>query len=444
MVGSGHRRDGTTTRTRMRRGRLFAAFVCALVATSASPARAGLGDGLRLGAGVLHLGIELDARYDSRAGTGLFGLPGSQPNPPDGVGHVKGLLKYDLATPSVRLNAAGALDWNQYLGLVVNTSALSFLGADASLGLVLNPEGAVGLELTEYFTQSDRSAVPVFGAGVLAITNDARARLRFRPGGGAIEAGAYYELDLDAFAPQVAPLNGGGSNLCQDNPDCNPDLAAAFNALTHRVGVDARWRILPKTGLMLDVNYGFRSYMYEQSRYFPGSPQANRSLSPLRATLGFGTLLSSRFSFNIKGGYNGFFFEDGSQSHHDWLGQAELGYRITETFQTRIGYSRSFEPVGGAYVFFGLNRFYGEVRAQFARFVLTAFGSVDVVGYAVTERNDLNVTVNTRGEFFVTDWLRLTAGVAMFDRVANNVQETEESAFNYNRWEISGGVAALF
>lgn len=402
-------------------------------------AQARAGDGVKMGPGRLRLGVDLEARYDSRAGIGTYG---NIRNPSDLVGVARAVAKLDVASPTARVNLAGALDWNEYLGLETSaTKGLSFLGAQLDGGLLFNPEGRVSLELTTTLDRSDRVSNPVFGLGVLGLRNVDKARLRLRPGGGTLELGAYYEFTANLYTRQALPTDPrAASGLCVSDPTCNPDLAAAFNSLAHRVGVDAKWRFLPKTGLTLEADYGRQDYSYG-SEYFPSA-----SARPIRALAGLGTLLTTRLSFALRAGYQGLLFaEDVLPAVHSWLGQAELGYRLTETFRVLVGFDRTFTPVGSALAYFVDNRGYAEFSAQFSRLVVTARGSGDYITYgAGSPRTDLALSGHLRGEFHVTNWLRVMLDAGASGRTVSAVEAPLEAAYDYRRWELLAGVGMLF
>lgn len=421
--------------------RIWLAFVVALllvpVAAAARP-----GDGIRMGPGRLRLGLEVETRYDSQAGSGIYG---NTTNPADGILVARGSLRLDVPGQKFRANLAGGVDWNNYLGLFTpatgGVSGLSFLGVNLSGGLNVNPEGRGGFDATIGLSRSDRVTNPVFGLGVLGLRATPSVRGRYRPGGGALEFGLSYQFTADIYSRQTLPDDGKNSKLCTAVAECNPDLAAAFNALTNRVGFDAKWRFLQKTGLTFEADYGLRSYMH--GREFIAQ---NEPAQPLRAVLGFGTLLTTRTTFSLRAGYQGMFFETAAlPSLHTWIGQLELGYRLTETLQTRGGFLRSFDPVGGSLIYFGNNRLYWDMRAQFSRLVLTAQASVDLVGYGGTSlREDLAFNVGGRGEYNLTNWLRFVLGAGVSTRQVDGVVSTGVSSFTYSRWEITAGVATLF
>lgn len=417
-----------------------AAVACLMLCVAPLAASARPGDGIKMGPGRLKLGVEMETRYDSQAGTGVYT---TSQNPGDLLWVSRAVLQLDAKGQTTTVNLAGGLDWNQYLGLVARgTRGLSFLGANLAGGVHVNPAGRVGLDLTTSLQRSDRVTNPVFGLGVLGLTNENKARVRFRPGGGAIELGASYQFSADIYARQALPGDPSApSGLCSTDPSCNPDLAAAYNTLGHRVGVDAKWRFLPKTGLTLEADYGRNDYTWG-TEFLDG----NTGARPIRALAGFGTLLTTRLSFAVRGGYQGMMFAgDRLPMVHSWLGQAELGYRLTETFQLRGGFDRSFTPVGGDQVYFVDNRGYGELKAQFSRLVLTARASVDLIGYGNgSTRSDLAFSGQVRADLHATNWLRFMLGAGASTRGVSGVAQPADSAYDYARWELIAGLGTLF
>lgn len=428
-----HARPGAGRAPSPFRGALPALLLSLLLA---SPAQARLGEGLRVGeSGRLNLGIELDGRYDTMVGFGFFS-GGAIRNPGDAIARARGTLSLNAPGPRSNLKLEGQLDWNQYLGLVVDTRVLSYFGANLQASAVFNSDGPLAFELSESFVRSDRTLAPVFGLGVISIHNAAKARVRFRPGGGALELGGSYELLADIFTPQ-ASASRGSSGICTGIDECNPDLASAFNALTHRFGVDGRWKLLPLTALLLNVDTGLRQY--------PSGSSAvpNVNAVPLRALVGFGTLFSTRLSFTVRGGYNALFFSQADRDPlHTWVALGELGYRFSDSVQARAGYQRGVEPVGGRAIYFASDRGLLELTARFSRLLLTASGAADQVVFGGFDRRDVNLNASARADYHFTEWLRLSLAGAMNWRIASGSPST--GAFSYSREEISLGLATLF
>jgi hypothetical protein len=408
---------------------------CLLLAAPAAFARPGTG--ARTDAGRLRLGLELGGKWDSMAVAGLTGNlgGGTTSNPGDGIGLLRGRLSLDTEGPRARLKLAGNVDWNRYLGLVANTTAFSFIGAQLE-GLLDWTTGAhAGVTVGETLRRSDRMANPLFTVGVIGLSNAARARGWWRPGGGALEFGGGLESVLDIFGPQVTPGGSDRYRDCGENPLCNPLLAAAYDAHLTRAFVDAKWRVFPKSGFTAEASYGRRTYLY--GSYIPDTAV----LRPVRALAGFGTLLSTRTSFAVKGGYGGLAFENGRPMIHDWLAQAEAGYQLNETFSLRGGWVRSNEPVAGANLYYRNARSYVEGSARFARVTLTAQGANDLVSYGGSPRQDRNLSANGNAEWRTADWFTLALRGSV---TARDISGVSPAVNPFTRWDLGLGAGVWF
>ncbi len=428
-----------------RRRGTVALLVLGAVLLSASPAEAGLGDGIRFGPGRLKLGVEAGARYDSLAAVGVVGtLGGTTTDPGDGLGVFTGAFDLQVPGESARISLRGHLDWNQYMDLQADLAAFSYASAAVEGTAAFNPDGAFGLDLGETLNRSDQTDNPLFGVGVLGLQNTSNARLRLRPGGGAIEIGLGYTFGADLFSPQVGVTNSDKYAACDNDPTCDPLVASAYNTLSSTVALDAKWHLFPKTGFTLQVSYGWWSYMYGSS------VQGTQAASPLQAMLGFGTLLNTRFTFAIRAGYEAMFFASSQTARlDDAIGQAEIGYRVSETLSTRVGFQRSDQPLAGSTLFFGDNRLYWDLRGEFNRFVLTASASLDFVGYGPagtsSARQDTGGSGTLEADYHLNDWLRVTSNVGLSTRsVANVANASSNLAYDYTRWEFGLGLATLF
>lgn len=419
-------------------GALFAWVVFTAFALAALPARANLGDGFKVGPGRIKLGLELNGRYDSMAAAGLVSSDGTNVSSPgDGIGLMRGTFQLDVPSGSLKFSLGGGLDWHNYLSLNANMGAFSYLGANLNGTLAYNANNAWGVDVTESLSRSDRTNNPLFSVGVLGMQNNTRVRGWMRPGGGAIEVGGYYDLGLDVYSPQVSESEGAKYESCPaSDSSCNPLLAGAYNGLLNRFGVDAKWRFLPKTGVTLEANYGYKSYLFGTS---VGGPQ---SAQPIRVVAGFGTLLSTRYTFSLRLGYGGILFDGTTATRNNVLGQAEFGYRISETLTARAGYIRNDEPVAGVNGYFSNNRLYVDARGQFNRLVLSGLMSVDLIAYGASARQDSNLSLGLTGDYNILDWLRITSRASLSTRGVSGIETTAFS--DYTRWEAGLGVAALF
>lgn len=417
--------------------RARALLLIALALCSPGTLLAKAGDGIGIGEGRLKLGAELGGVYDSKVGRGYFS--GRRiPDPPDAIVQVAGLADLLLPGPGYELDFDARLTWNQYLGVYVNTRPLSYFGADLRGGAVFRKGAPLSFEVGSSLSHSDRSATPVFGIGVLALHNQNYARLRARPGQGALEILGAYELGLDLFSPQIEPAKGMSSGICDEIFECNPDLAASFNSLTHRLGTEIRWKLFPRTGFFLAGDVGVRHYISGD-----GKQARNVGALPVRAFLGAATSFTPRLDLSLRGGWTGLFFSDQQAALHTWLGQGELSWRWSKIFQSRLGYQHNVEPTGGSAAFYALDRGYVELSATFYRFTFSLTGLGDWVDFGRLDRQDLNLGATLKADFRIAPWIKLVAGAGAYRRISEGDTATT-GAFSYNREEASLGVNLLF
>ena len=418
--------------------RWLAVAVAATVVGFSRPASAALGDGLEIGPGRLHLGVDLNLRYDTAAAAG-FSSSGSNG---DLFLMAGGKFQLDVNSDNVFVNFGGAVDWNQYLGVITNDRVLSFVSATAKGEVDINKNRPIGLDITEYFGRSDQTTNPVFGLGVIALTDMTKLRLRFRPGGGAIEVGLSGEFDAGVYNAQV-PAPAGSAVVCANNPSCNPNLASAFDSVQIRGGLDGWWRFLPKTGILFELLAARQIYTTNASSI--GDLDATTVL----ANIGFGTLITTRLSFSVKVGYDGLFFAKGNVAYTKVPidGQAEFGYKFTDAIFARVGYQRLFTPVGGADVWYGDDRIYLEMTYRAASYLsFNLGGTADFLAFG-TGRSDQAYGGTLTGDWMAMAWLHITAGIFASDRQSTGepgVALSSVSEYTYNRYIFNLGAYALF
>jgi hypothetical protein len=413
--------------------------VVAFLAASAivRPAYAALGDGIEFGPGRLKLGIDVTERYDDAAGAGVV-----TGNPSDFITLILGKFLVGVKTDSVYVDFGGGVGWNQYSGAFNHaTQSLSFVSANAKGEIDINRDRPVGFEISEFLNRSDQTTNPVFGLGVLALADVTRARLHFRPGGGAIEIGVSGEVNAGVYDSLIQAASG--TTICSTDPRCNPSDIHLFNSTAYKAQIDGTWRFLPKTGLMFEVSY--QDWTYAASSV--GDGQANVPAQPVVANIGFGTLLTTRLSFTIKVGYEGIFFTNTKLASNvqTFDGQVEISYHFTDNAFARIGAARSYTPVAGDSHDFGDNRIYldGSVKAtQALTFNLT--GTVDFIDFATSPvRNDQAYGVNLNAAYAATNWLNVVAGFVFAAR-NSTIEGSGNSTYSYNRIIANLGLQTFF
>jgi hypothetical protein len=266
-------------------------LVVVALLVAAGPARAAMGDGIRVGGaeGRLHPYIDLEVRYDSNVATyyqPVYELGG------DVIVHVRPGLQLKVPGESVAVDLKATLDWAQYLGVQDSaTKDLSNLYADVALGVGFNRKGQVGFELGEAFVRSNQPYVYSVATGVTSNYNDLTLALPWRPGGGALTAtlgGAWVLETFEAFkSAQVCGPSTG-------DPFCDPAYVSDLAYSNYGVNLGVNWKFLPKTAAVLDLSWFDR---------VPRSTLVSIAGTGLRAQVGATGLVTSHLVATVKGGY---------------------------------------------------------------------------------------------------------------------------------------------
>jgi hypothetical protein len=377
------------------------------------------GNGIKVGSGRLHPYFDLETRLES--GVGYFATPGIDPATggvsPDPSGelamHFRPGFRLDIPSSKLAFNLGGNLDYVMYTGLLTpNSGAASRLEGAANLLVRLNPEAPLSLELSDQLTRSDRTRTAAIGAGVISLFNEARVKLPLRPGGGAVELAPNAAYAVEFFEPlgAMAPMD------CTELV-CSPLDAAQFDYGNLHLGMEGRWRFLPKTAVVLDSGVDLRSYFND------GSPDAALA----RAMVGVAGLVSPKIAVMAKAGWGQDFAITGGGS---FLAQLEGTYLYSATLSFKGGYLRTLEPVA-AYGLFTDNRGYAEARALFGgKLTMHAGASVDFLSFS-DERTDTLIQVNAGPEYQFSPWLKVAAGYSLGARSSS----APGGGLNYTRHE---------
>lgn len=412
--------------------RIAAALVASVLTCVVAPAWA-QGNGLKVGEGRLHPFFDLETRFDSAAAVvpkagelQRFEMAG------DLMVRFKPGLKYELLGSDLQLNLAGNLDYVQYTGVInPGTRAASRLQGEADLDLGINRGGAVSLDLGDHFVRSDRTVTTVLGVGALSLFNDARAQLNIRPGGGALSFEPNYHLTTEFFSPFSAVRHG---NCAVGDSTCDPGSVSKLNYMSHTFGVNARWKFLPKTALVIDSDLGYR---------MPIAGGTGENLLTLKAMGGIAGLLTPRIATTAKIGYGRDFSLD---TYNSVIAMAEIAWLLSQTAQIRAGYTRTFEPMGGGqFHSYGDDRAYLDARMLLAgKMTLRAQGAYDYLTYrGPTAGTAHNVTGDLGADYEIQRWVNVGLGYLFTNR-----QSATGQAFlnlrNFQRHEVYGRVQFIY
>jgi hypothetical protein len=382
-------------------------------------------NGVKLGEARAHPYFDLELRYDSAAG--FFDTAGVTQLKSEAILHVRPGLRLDLNNPSVWLNLDANVDYLWYTGLITpGSNAASRLQAAADLSANFNRGGAVELALTDHFTRSDRTHALALAVGVLSIYNEALASLPLRPGGRALEIAPNVGFSFENFKSMSAVAVPNCTDI-----NCDPTQVGQFNYQNLRLGLDGRWRFLPKTAVTLNTQYDSRSY---------ANGANNLPASLIRASLGLAGLVSTKVAVVLRAGWGQDLKTSGAKTV---LAQAELNYIASELSNFKLGYLRTLEPVPA----FGINgddRGYAETR-------LLLNGRLSFHGYAAFDyltfygpsggRKDTNVTLDLSPEYQIAKWLISAIGYRLGVRSSSN---STAPSLNFTRHEAYARITLAY
>jgi len=378
------------------------------VAWAQQPPIAAGGNGFKVGDGRLHPFFDMELRLDTAVG---YFPNNATPDPedvvetlsPELVLRLRPGLKLDVPSPKVALSASGRLEYVRYTGLLTgqSTYASHFEGA-ADFTAHFNRDGPVSFVLADQFLRTDQTRNAALGAGVLSLFNELRASIPIKPGGGAIEIVPEVAWGLEFFQPIGLATPVG----CEDGV-CDPITVDAFDYTNVRAGVEARWRFLPKTAVVLDTDLDLRSYL----RATTTSPDALL----LRAMAGLAGLVTAKIAVTAKAGWG---YNFGASGGSTFIAQLEGTYLYSPTMTFKGGYLRTLNPVA-SYGLFRDDRGYAEARALFGgKLVLHGYASVDFVGFydALRPRSDTLLSLDVGPEYQFKPWLVGAAGYLLSTR----------------------------
>ena len=377
--------------------------------------------GIKMGDGRLHPFLELDGRYDSLIGY-FSKSPGGQLVPSsDIVVHVRPGLKFDLESPSTLLRFGGAAEYLWYTGLLSGgTTGLSRFQGNASIDASFNRDGAAEVQLGDSFTRSDRTQNVAVGVGVLSLYNDVHLAVPIHPGGRAIEVTPRVGWGVELFDPLLTGVVSGCTNAADIT--CNPTLVGKMNYSNLSAGLGAKWKFLPKTALMLDGAFDWRTYLADTTT----NPQA----MVLRAQAGLLGLITPHLTVTLLAGYGGNF----AAKLNTFIATTNLSYLITGDSKVEIGYVRTLQPVPVYGTFIAdSGKLAGRLGLLGGRMAIAAAITVDSLSFSgATGRRDLVFGANIGPSYDVTSWFAVGASYNASLRSSSNAQL---SSVNYVRHE---------
>jgi Putative beta-barrel porin 2 len=383
---------------------LWRLLAAAVLAGVASPALAGVGDGIRVGGsdGRLHPFVELEGRYDSNVYVNV--LPASSAG--DFIVHIRPGLTLTIPGELTAVDFTGKLDWAEYLGTSnTATKDLSKLYAEAKLGIGVNRRGTVGLELGDAFQRGESPHALSIGSGVISNYNALDLRIPWRPGGGALSMSVGGNWALETYEPFFTGAN------CDPavNALCDAGQLSKLGYSTLTGSADVKWHFLPRTSALLEGSYFKR---------LPNDKAFGTDGGGFRVATGVTGLVTPHVAATLKGGYGA--TTGVTPSLGTYLVVAEAEWMPTETSSVKLGYSHDFavDPQLTYDVHHG--GLDGKILLG-GRLGLKLRGAIDRLGYTVGQASTIVAVVSPAIEYEATRWLRAEVAYAYTDRHTDNL-----------------------
>ncbi len=391
------------------------ATVLALAPAAASPSA---GNGIRLGGseGRLHPYLEVEGRWDSNGyytGTSSVG---------DLILHLRPGFKLQVPGDMVSVDLDAALDWAQYLGVQDSTTTdLSRAYGAVTLGLAVNRQGSVGLELDDRFVRSANTTAWVFQGAVISNRNELTAKVPWRPGGGALVLAAVGGWTLETYQPFTSCPAG------VTNPACDPTTLSGVSYNEVRGGGEVRWKFLPRTSAVLEASY---------FSHAPKDTAIAPELSGVDARAGVTGLVTPHVSATAKAGYMDT-LGSGPKPWGTWLATLEGEWLPSESSTLKLGWDHGYgiDP-GNVLSLYGTDRVLLDGRYALAGRYGARLGlsyEHRVYAFETAASGDL-VHVEPALEAALSRWMNLALAYAYTSRTSS--LSTPVAGYDYTKNEV--------
>jgi hypothetical protein len=401
------------------------AVATALAVGLAAPALASAGSGIRLGGseGRLHPFLEVEGRYDSN----VFYTTANK-TLGDFILHFRPGILMTVPGDATAVDLNASLDWAQYLGAEGDTTGLSRLYGDATLGIGLNRRGAIGLELSDDFHRTTNTSSVALGTAAITNFNTLKVGVPWRPGGGALVLTLGGEWVVESFEPYLT-----GSLCVPGDPNCDATRLSKLGYNDLRGGAELRWKFLPRTAAVLEASYFSR---------LPNDRSVSFAVDGFRTYAGMTGLITAKIAGTLKAGYGSTLDVSGdaasqlpTRKFQTWLANAEVEWLPVETSSLRLGYVHDLAPDPGLQTaVFQQHRAYVEGRALLAaRYTLRLLGQWERRTYELGTNATINLYhVEPGVEVEVARWLRVVAAYAYTKRDSPTPGGPQAFAFDKN------------
>ena len=337
------------------------------------------------------------------------------------------------ALPTVNFRAGVAAIYHEWIGLGDSqVDKLRNLGGQLDLRLDLFPQRTWQFSIANNFTRfiqpgpedpaTHAPAVVRRADGTTETVtlnrnyNVTAAELAYAPGRGVFELRAGYSFVVSIF-----------------------DQAAneRYDYLGHEGSVRMRWRFLPKTALIWEGFVNRIGYL--------NTTAGLSDSTPIRTRFGLNGLLTNKISLLVAVGYQGTFFDQGSNAD-TVIGQAELRWLINALSSLRVGFVRDVQnSFFGNY--FVRNRGYAGYSQTFdGRFLLSVDAGVGLYQYGLISSTPDPTAVRVEGTVFGEYRFSNVFGVNATVRGAANISDVQIGTqyIDWTRFDALVGVRAFW
>jgi hypothetical protein len=385
------------------------------------PTRYNEGPGVKISDSlVFHPGVEVAGHFDSNPLLDLATLSPQRRTNGDGTVSASRTAEFRLKT---------AVSFREYLSGNENVKQMRALELDAGIMLALFPQSLFSVDISDDFARTVQPRYGEVSDTIARDSNRATLKLKLTPGGGRLQFALGYSNNLDVFE--------------------DPDLAGA-NKMFHEIQFNAKWKILPKTAIQLDVIEQIYDYFNPGGGSYSNLTIQKAESAPLRIYFGLLGLITPSLSILAKIGYGNGFAQNNAVSYNHMLGIFELGYQFGPFAKFKLGYEHLFQDAIFASYYTDELVYVGYDHIIASRFILFARGEYRFrkyeglpTGVGATSISQNLVGLSLGADYQIKDWIYVGLG---YDLQVQNRSGAASSTYapNFTKHQIFGKVGVSY
>jgi hypothetical protein len=264
----------------------------------------------------------------------------------------------------------------------------------------LNRRGQVGLELDDEFRRAPGTNALVLTNAVISNYNTLRARVPFRPGGGALVFTANGTWTLESFDSYFT------EPTC---PGCTGNVGK-FGYNEFRTGGDVKWKFLPRTAAMFQGGWFTR---------LPNDSAAS-DVNGVEAQAGLVGLVTPHLGATLKAGYSGT-YGVATGNVRTWLSTVEAEWIATDSASVKVGWTHGLGIDPGP-ALYSSSRVYGTGRILLAgRYGFRFDANFESRDYSPGSASASLVRLEPAFEAGIARWMSASLGYAYSRRFSSSL-----------------------